>query len=257
MIYDCFPFFNELDLLEIRLNILNDVVDRFVIVEGTKTHTNKTKSLFFKKNRKRYAKFNNKITYIVVDDFPDFVDTWGYEIFQRNCISRGLVNCKPDDVILISDLDEIPNPDVIVRFCERPGIQVLKQKFFYYYLNCENQKHRYWLAGTRMLHYQDLTGTVTDITKKKGKKIPHGGWHFSYLGGVDKIIDKIESFAHSEYNTEYYKNPERIKRLIKERKDIFDRRDYTFKVVKIDNTFPEYIRRNTERLKHLIFTTES
>src|SRR6187551_3132995 len=101
MIYDCFPFFNELDILEIRLNSLNDSVDRFVLVESTRTHQGKPKELYYQNNKDRYAQFHSKIIHVISDVFPDSVHTpWQYEQFQRTEIKRGLVNCIPDDVII-------------------------------------------------------------------------------------------------------------------------------------------------------------
>src|SRR5690349_24880068 len=118
MTYDCFTFFNELDLLEIRLNVLNPVVDKFVLVESTRTFQNKPKPLYFQQNATRFSAFKDKIIHIVVDQFPDFGDwteanSWTLEHHQRNSINRGLTRCTRDDVVIISDLDEIPRPETI------------------------------------------------------------------------------------------------------------------------------------------------
>lgn len=102
MIYDCFPFFNELDILEIRLNTLYDTVDYFVITEANKTHTGKEKEYIFEKNRERFAKFLDKVIYIKVEDFPDLESSkkssdgnkWLYENYQRDAIMRGLKDCN-------------------------------------------------------------------------------------------------------------------------------------------------------------------
>ena len=114
-IYDCFTFFNELDLLEIRLNILNDKVDYFVLVEATKTHSGLDKELFYYNNKERFAHFNHKIIHIVVNDMPKVKNgnRWDLENWQRNAIMLGLTKCEQNDVIVISDLDEIPNLDNI------------------------------------------------------------------------------------------------------------------------------------------------
>ena len=115
-IIDCFTFYNELELLDYRLNILKNVVDHFIIVESTLTHVGKPKKMYF--DPERYSDLN--IIYVVVDDFPYNENTidiskeqqWKNEKHQRNCIERGLKKLKlnPDDFILISDLDEIPDP---------------------------------------------------------------------------------------------------------------------------------------------------
>ena len=111
MTYDCFPFFNELDLLEIRLNVLKDVVDRFVLVEAGETHTGKTKPFCFAANRDRFAAFADRIVYRRIEKFPAGHGAWWNENYQRNEISKVLseIGVRDEDDILISDLDEIPN----------------------------------------------------------------------------------------------------------------------------------------------------
>jgi beta-1,4-mannosyl-glycoprotein beta-1,4-N-acetylglucosaminyltransferase len=113
MTYDSFVFFNELDLLEIRLAELSPVVDRFVIVESTRTFTGAEKPLWFWENRSSFAEFAERIVHVVVDDMPDGVDAWARERHQRNCIARGLQSCSDSDYILISDVDEIPRSELV------------------------------------------------------------------------------------------------------------------------------------------------
>ena len=127
MIYDCFTFFNELDLLEIRLNILNEVVDKFVLVEATRTHRGNPKPLYFKENKKRFAPFLDKIIHIVVDSYEPVekyiaskdsdpkLHSWAYENFQRHAIIHGLDDLKDEDSLIISDLDEIPTAEAVRR----------------------------------------------------------------------------------------------------------------------------------------------
>ncbi len=116
-IYDCFTFYNELDMLEIRLNILDKYVDYFVLVEATKTHSGQEKKLYYKENEVKFKKFKHKIIHIIVNDMPIIKDgdRWKLENFQRDSIMRGLTECQQDDIILVSDLDEIPNPKEIQR----------------------------------------------------------------------------------------------------------------------------------------------
>jgi len=199
MLYDCFIFFNELELLDIRLNTLNDIIDKFVIVEATRTFTGKPKELFFKKNKNKFAKFLDKIVYIIVNDFPDSENPWNFEKHQRNAIGRGLSNCQPDDIILISDIDEIPRPEVVLNVKDLPGVKALRQNLYYYYLNVKSQGD--WLHGTRIVFYKDFTN-AQDIRMNNGKLFANGGWHFSYLGGAEQIKLKIRSFSHQEFNTE-------------------------------------------------------
>ena len=116
MIIDCFPFFNELDVLELRLNILDSVVDKFVLVEASKTQSLIDKPFYFEDNKDRFAKFLHKIVHIKVQDYPN-EGGWAMENFQRNCILRGLkhLDLNTHDIVGISDVDEIWNPDIITH----------------------------------------------------------------------------------------------------------------------------------------------
>ena len=147
MIYDCFSYWDEDLLLDLRLNILNKFVDFFVIVEGDKTWQNNKKNLRFDINK--FNKFKKKIIYIPVQDLPDGDDPYLRENHQRNCILRGLSKANDNDLIIISDLDEIPNPETIAKFKPSDRFSVLKQKHFSYKLNLQTENNPYWL-GTRL-----------------------------------------------------------------------------------------------------------
>jgi len=286
MVYDCFTFFNELDLLEIRMNALNEVVDKFVISEATFTHQGKPKPLHYEQNKQRYAAFHHKIIHIVVDNPPPNKDgsAWVFEKYQRQMLAKGLEQCKPDDVIMISDLDEIPNPDKINTYKGVRGIKIFRQKMYYYFINCINASNsgNYRWNGTIMVFYKDmespqaLRNIITDyigITSnerwvlrlycrvrfffksffkwKKITLIEDGGWHFSYLGGVEMIIKKVEAFAHAEYNNDTYKNAAAIEDAINNGKDIFGR-SFNYKFVPIDESFPKYIVEHIADYKKLV-----
>lgn len=264
MIYDCFTFFNELDLLDIRLNILNDYVDKFVIVESTKTFTGKDKPLYYAENKERFKEFESKIIHVVVNDFPETDNPWAIECNQRNAIERGLVNCKDDDIILISDLDEIPNPEYINKYKDIDGIKLFEQRFSNYYINCVRADIQIWLIGTKMLSYYDFKhffddktptfneavveemnkGTTANLIRdyKKCYHIKNGGWHFTNMGGAEKVREKFKSFSHTECADENYCNLNALNKRIKEHKG--------FIILPItDNYFPKYIQENTEKFK--------
>jgi hypothetical protein len=278
MIYDCFTFFNELDLLDIRLNVLNDVVDRFVLVEATHTHQFKPKPLYYSDNKERFKAFEHKIIHIIVDDLPKAKNSWDMERFQRNAIARGIKDCMPGDTIIVSDLDEIPDPKKIKQFENEPGLKVFQQKNFYYYLNClaldeewygsvmafrndfdEPQKLREVAKEMHARNKKVLTKPLyrffrslgNPVLRKKITLVDNGGWQFGYLGNVDNAIQKIEAFAHDEYNKTEFKDKEAIAQRIRSGKDLFGR-DLNYTFVEFDNSFPEYILQNKERLKHLI-----
>src|ERR1700732_4815745 len=116
-IFDCFLFFNELDLLELRLNELSDVVDFFVLAEATVTYRGVAKPLIFRQNKDRFAPFLNRIIHVVVDDMPGCgpsePERWRRENFQRQALLRGLSGARARDYVIISDLDEIPHPSAV------------------------------------------------------------------------------------------------------------------------------------------------
>ena len=281
MIFDCFTFFNELDLLEIRLNVLDGVVDRFVLVESTRTFTDKPKRLFYEESKERFARFANKIDHVVVDSFPPFTTAWLYESHQRNQISAGLLRsgAKADDVVMISDVDEIPNPEQVRKLANTPGVKGFRQDYFCYYLNFRNVRQQAWV-GTKMLSYADFLTVFDGVEVMKNEFLPEeinqgttpskirmrpipksrggcrivspGGWHFTSLGGAEALAVKMRSFSHQEFNPgEDHINVEELDRQIKAGESPF------WKVncfgVPLDGRFPSYIRDNAEKYSHLIF----
>jgi beta-1,4-mannosyl-glycoprotein beta-1,4-N-acetylglucosaminyltransferase len=284
MIYDCFTFFNELDLLEIRLNTLNEVVDKFVLVEATLTHQGKPKQLYFSENKSRFKQFEDKIIHIVVDAYPDYKgkSNWVLEHHQRNMIMQGLKGCRADDIILISDLDEIPDPQKIKQYKSSKGTKIFRLEVYYYYLNCRNvSEGNYKWNGTIMVKYdklekpqefREMSMELLRVFHKKWshriywkiwsffrfamkgkgiKFIDNGGWHFSFLGGAEMIIKKLEAFAHSEYNKQELKDTKKIEEAILNGKDIFGR-DFKYRFVPIDRSFPLYIQENKQKYSSLI-----
>ena len=115
-IYDCFTFYNELDLLELRLTELYDFVDHFVLVEADTTYTSVPKPFYYEENKQRYARWADKIIHIKVTDMPHSPDAWVNDIFQRNQIARGIADAAPEDLIMICDLDEIVRQEA-VEYC--------------------------------------------------------------------------------------------------------------------------------------------
>lgn len=233
MVYDCFNFFNELDLLEIRLNTLNKVVDRFVIVESSRTHQGKSKPFNLEANWDRFKAFHDRITYLKYDKgFPHFfsrfrpVKTWDYERIQREKFFEGLTNAKDDDLVIISDLDEIPNPLEIEKNKVTTTPLIFIQKIYKYFLNsvCYNETWR----GPVLLPYRILKEMTIKkarllrddkILRREGievRFIEDGGWHFTTIGNIEQIIEKMEAFAHKEVNTTSLKDSDRILKVIEE-----------------------------------------
>jgi len=278
-IYDCFPFFNELDLLEIRLNYLDPVVDYFVLCEANVTFSGIPKKLFYEQNKDLFKKFEDKIIHVVVDDTPAElvgVDPFKTDQHQRNSVIKGLQDCSDDDIIITSDLDEFPNIDRIKNieeFYEPDVLFHLAQGMYYYYFNLretsgkllshsgefEGVEDKKWL-GTKICNYGFLKNHGVDklrhpSMREAGVRIDDGGWHFTYVGGhkettaKQRVLLKIECAAHQEFNSPFYKM--NVSKNIEENKDVFFR-ESEFEIVKLDDTFPDYIVENRDRFKHLI-----
>ncbi|MCD8039704.1 MAG: glycosyl transferase GT17 family protein [Lachnospiraceae bacterium] len=281
MVYDCFQFFNELDILKIRLNVLNPVVDKFVISEATETFSGMKKPLYYEENREMFAEFADKIIHVVVEDTPAG-DTHYRDTFQKNAVTRGLAGCNDDDIILFSDLDEIPNPDKIREILENfrtDKIYHFAQRLFYCYLNMEEVsgnllsyagefegvERKRWI-GTKMCSYKLLREQGLQLgelrfpeRKEIGIRVEDGGWHFGYMGGHGerdirkRVQEKVVSAAHQEYNSKRVLS--NVTDQIKDGKDIFGR-NAEFVRCEIDDSFPEYIREHKEELDFLIMHDE-
>lgn len=284
MIYDCFTFFNELDLLEIRLNTLAPVVDKFVIVEATRTHSGKPKPLYYEENKTRFAMFADKIIHVVVDDFSTVRESastmeqaWARENIQRNEIIKGLRTARPEDLIIISDLDEIPNLESASSFLAHPvGVARFEQRLCCYYLNMFSCVQKTMCAGSIMLTRQTLDdvhlcgrpdalgdGVVSyvnaGITITKWRRyirdeqiIRNGGWHFSYLGGADVVAEKLKSIVEGGLIGDVTQLREYAVARIANGEDILKRGERMV-ARDIDESFPLYIRANQQKYQNLIF----
>jgi hypothetical protein len=218
MIIDCFPFFNELDLLEVRLATLDPVVDQFILVESALTQTLKPKPLYFA-NRDtepdRFAKYRDKILNVIIpaERCPsNDGNLWAMEHFQRNYIKQGLDHMhkyitplKDTDVVMISDLDEIPRPELVTQAAKMDGANLLAfdMSFHAYYANLVSPK-KGWI-GTVMTKMETLNVIdPQDIRNMKDQaaRIDNAGWHLSWLGGWEKaytiLVSCIEPLDKSE-----------------------------------------------------------
>lgn len=234
--------------------------------------------MIFAENRQLFAEFEEKIRYVAVENSPlEGVTTHERDKFQKNQLIRGLSDCRPEDIIIFSDVDEIPNPKTLVRLIEafEPGkVYHLAQRMFYCFLNMEevsgnllsitgefpSVERRQWL-GTKICSFAELPeeGIVylreVPPEDQRSVRVADGGWHFGYMGGdgerdvAKRIGVKVQAAAHSEYNTKRYLN-EAVDRLLCG-EDIFDR-DAKFVRVPIDDSFPAYLREHKEEYDFLI-----
>jgi beta-1,4-mannosyl-glycoprotein beta-1,4-N-acetylglucosaminyltransferase len=252
-IYDCFTFYNEFDLLELRLTELYNHVDHFVIVESNQTFTNRPKPWNFDANR--YAKFMDKIIYVQVTDMPNSDNAWTNEHYQRDQIMRGLTGANPDDLVIISDVDEILRPEAIdyMRNSQEEmfAIRMALFNFKLNYMRTNAGKYDVWaMAAAKHLldhiaphglrnirhSFMNASGVVNGC-----EVIEHGGWHFGYVGNTEYLIDKAKSFSHTEVN-----NPEFLAQIdptasIEKRTSWKQDSDERYEILEIDNYLPKSI----------------
>ena len=290
-VYDCFMYFDEDIVLDLRLNHLNPYVDKFVIAESKFTHSGKKRDLLF--DIHKFKKFENKIIYLVLDYEPHGIEAVNdlddhgeksrkyilnavkRENYQRNYLNQGLGEADPNDIVLISDLDEIPNLEHINFGTIKNKLIFFEQQIFYYKFNlCLNSVN--WI-GTKACKKKDLISPQwirnikdrsysfwrldTLFSQNKYRNIhfvANGGWHFSYLKNAKDIEKKLKSYLHHrEFDIESI-DVEKIDRMIKEKKTVYnlkvDMRTSKFNqgqnLTKVNlNLLPSYIQNNTDKYK--------
>jgi beta-1,4-mannosyl-glycoprotein beta-1,4-N-acetylglucosaminyltransferase len=238
MIVDSFLFYNEMKILKLHLEELYDSVDKFILVESTTTFTGNNKPLFFNENKNIYSKYLDKIIHIIVDDTPQSNNPWDSEAFQRNAIDRGIQQLKldDDDIIIIGDVDEIPDSDILSSNLLSKPIS-LEMDFYYYNFDCRF-KDKWYSSKVLPFGLYKKNPTPNRIRHVSFEKQPKGGWHLSYFGTPEFISNKISNFSHQEYNNDLYNNIEKIRNNITNKCDLFNR-GFTF-----ENESSDYLPRN-------------
>ena len=263
-VYDCFQYYNEDHIVDLRLNILNDYVDYFVISESTKTHQGIRKKLNF--NIKNFKKFEKKIIYTVADyDLNENIlnhkgGESKIEIHQRNNLANGLDKASGNDLIILSDSDEIPDLSKLNEIKPNKKYIAFSQKMFMYKLNLQNLAESNWI-GSKISKRKNIT-SMQDLRNLKFKDYPFwridkkhlqiiiGGWHFSFLHTPKQIIKKIESFSHGEFDSKNLSENEIHEKIIKNQ-DIFNR-GFKLKKIQLDKSYPEFILNNKEKFSKWI-----
>lgn len=278
-IFDSFIFFNELELLEMRLNILNDVVDYFVLTESPFTVSGNEKPLYYQENKDRFSQWNDKIIHYVTEEIPsDFsnmlektkyhvaykdLDPYGTKfidlpirfqraLFNRNNSAFGIekAGASDEDLIITSDADEIINPYVLenTSWFNPNNHYVALCRSFYYKLNYLSEEN--WM-GSRICTWKYLKNTNIDQHRQNHKnayKIENAGWHWSCFGTADNFRLKMKSYEHTECNIpEVVDNAEQ---KIEQGIDPLNRG--MLQIVPIDDTYPEYIKNNQEKYQDFI-----
>ena len=244
MIIDAFTFLNEKELVELRVKYLNDIVDCFLIVEADFTHTGKEKKWNFPEILKNnLKKFSNKIQYhqmkvdlekAEAEKSSNYIGktlgrSWRVETMQRNYLKEAYKKfSSSDDIIIISDLDEIPSKDKIsfIKSCDFKTIAPVAFDQALFHLNCNYLNLEQWIGSvaiTKKLIDKYEPQVFRDY-KNRISRFIDAGWSFSSFGGPKKIREKLEAFCHEEYNKEKYKDEAHLKKCIETGSDLFDRK---------------------------------
>lgn len=272
-VYDCFPLFNELELLELRLEQHAPHVDHFVLGEATTTFSGKTKPLVYKENAARFRRFADKIIHVVIDDAPAGLSAWEREHFQRDALIRGLEGSRPDDVVLISDVDEILRHDALQRLAAAPlgraEVRCFELRWYQFFFNL--QLEEMWIRnGPRAARRRILRG-MTDLRAVKGpvagvgrdlarrlkastrlrswvrRTIEHdAGWHFSWIGDADRVAEKAGAIPPQVGIDATF--AEKADALIADRAGAGREARDGVKIVPLDESFPAYLQQNADRL---------
>ena len=277
-VFDCFVFYNELDILEIRLNTLAAYVDHFVLVESPRTFTGQPKPLVFEENKARFAEFADKIIHVVDDDMPETAEsTFVREAHQRSAIGRGLAKARDDDLIIVSDADEIPKPAALTEALATAAGRITYFEGVYYHFKLNwRLTGRQDVMTSRMIEYKNFHDgwTVRTTKGRRSSSLPtwaetlvwhpyaawrhkallrrrtlkEGCWHFSFMADAETIKDKLAA----------YKAPDRLK-LKDLRGDAVEERmgrrrsmfDSDIEVAPLSE-LPEYVQENVDRFGDLL-----
>ena len=270
-IFDCFMYFDEDLLLDLRLNILKNFVHKFVIIEAAEDHQGNKRKLKFDINK--FSKFKNKINYIPlksikIDKSISLKKNWNIghlrDQSMRNSIKDFLHEANENDWIIISDLDEIPNPKKFSEFDKKFKFAFFEQKFFNYKFNMLNTSTPKWYGSRicvkkflkspqwlRNIKIKERNFFKRFLLRQNYYVIKEGGWHFSDLKSPKELVQKINSFAHGEFNKTKFKNENFIKQKIENLTDIFDR-PIKYEKILIDETFPKYLNENKHNYQNWI-----
>jgi beta-1,4-mannosyl-glycoprotein beta-1,4-N-acetylglucosaminyltransferase len=281
-----FQFFNELDILKIKLEELNDVVDFFIISESNKTHSNKPKQLYFENNKDLFKKFKSKIIHQVLLDTPnDYINlkndstkdarynhvidvvnnhthypkdqvSYGNDSYEKESLYQAMNFAKLDDMIILGDCDEIPKASKLQEIIDNfddSQIYHMQHSMYYYYLNL--RKNEPWHGNMVMTYKMFKEHSFCEMRQfKEGIFVDNAGWHFTYMGGREAVRNKIESFGEQSLNLDWVKNglENSINNAIERGRDLYNR-PCKFWVENISyDTHPKYLVEHQDQFSEYI-----
>lgn len=262
LVYDVFSFFNELDVLELRLRVLNDIVDRFVVVQGLETHAGDEKPMYFAPDDPRWAPWAARLSTLTVPRIPDAANRWVREREMRHVKTRALEEAGARDLVILSCVDEIPDPRALREVADDLSTERwvgFLTACYYYYLNLRTSRLfpciQFAQVDTVRRIGPDALETLGYKKRSPIAPIP-AGWHFSYMGGVEAIQAKLAAFAHAEYDTPWHKDAAWLAECLAQRKPLFGARyRERYRIVPLSE-LPDEVSRSRDRYAHLLLPEE-
>lgn len=270
-VFDCFIFFNELDLLEFRLRFLNDHVDYFVIAESNLNFHGKSKPYYFREAKERFKQWEDRIIYIPLQQNAEGLQfniensynpesaSFKLEHQQRNALLQADHLIGDDDLVLLGDIDELPDLTVFKKLKTTALPLALSLLFHYYYMNYQNTGvSRWWngcIAATGR-QFKDIGPQGLRNNRDVYPSLGAAGWHFSFLGGVEEIRNKLRSYSHTEYSKEEYLDEKHITASIMNGKDVLKREGLIFKLMPL-SYYPARLQRFMKMYPQFILPKKS
>src|SRR5258705_11416207 len=277
-VYDCFTFNGEFDVLDIHLNVLSPIVDRFVLVEAHETFTGQPKPLYFAENKSRFAPFLDKIIHVEVERMADAgTNPWVREAHHKGACTRGLADAAPHDLVIASDVDEIVKPPALVGALRRAAGRITYFEGVYYHFRLNwRLVGRQDLKTARMIemrhfkngfHMRQTKGCRSESLPQAieyalwlpyaasrhgtflGRQIMwEGCWHFSFAMEADEIRRKLTSYSHTHRKSASYMTPGSIEKMMTRRVSVFGQPMDVSPLSEI----PEHVRENSDRFCNLL-----
>jgi len=263
-VFDCFPLCWELTLLEIRLSTLDPVVDFFVIAESPWLRSGEAKPLYYREARDEYPfnKYKHKIIH-VVEQRPPVSNRQVMEWRQKNIVSAGIKDCLPDDLIFVSDADEIWRPEIIddvVKQTKKGPVYLDHQLYYYFFNNRITNSSKYSSNVAFACRYRNFT-KVKHIRRKWKSlhRIKNSGWHYAYLMSPEGIREKIRALGVAKYRAPKFQDLDHIRECMRVPKDLYNRKDlYDFEIIPPkDMDAPPYVMNQLGRFEHFLYPGEA
>lgn len=259
-IYDCCMFWKELDMLETRFHILEDVVDHFVVCEAPETHSGQPKPFYLWENWARFERWHKKLIYVRTGNLTAHSDnSWLRERWHRSQIAHGLQGARDEDWVIVGDVDEIPEPGWVNRL---PGsaFKAVKFELDFYYYDLNHRVNQGWAIGGYRWGIEKDPNNIRTCANDSVAINDHeydGGWHFSYFGGAQQVVQKVDAFMHHADPgiADLPRDPVLVADKMAAGVDLYGR-DMQIERVPLSDTLPRYILDNVEKYRAMGWIAE-